>query len=291
METETTTAFKLPTGRKVSIVPVRRKSEWLPKGNEAEFLFGESYFEVIVPRREVGGALFDPLTSEERDYFENKEASGLDFNPGDLGIHRKKDNYWNAFRVKLKDETRVLDLSDPMDYIRYKVLLTDKDSIAPSWEKRFSKGTYKFALVEEGQREEAEVNETENLAEAYVAFSKMKNSATKMTNFLNVYYSTRPGSKRVPSNATKEFLVAEIGKIIKSELREFLAITKDADYDNRVFVQTALRVGAVVRKGNAYALPEGGIIGTTIPEVIAYVKNDLNNDEVLKIKARIEASK
>ena len=122
-ETMTDTTFTLPN-KKVLVVPVRRKGRWLPDNHEASFLFKHSYFQVVVPKDGKTGELRDPLTPEERAYFENK-ASGLALNSGDLSTLKKDDNFWTNFRVKLDKNVLQLDLSKPMDYLRYKVLLVN----------------------------------------------------------------------------------------------------------------------------------------------------------------------
>jgi len=134
--------FTLPE-KKVLVVPVRRKGRWLPDNHEASFLFKHSYFQVVVPKDGRNGELKDPLTKEERDYFESK-ASGLALEKGDLSTLKRENNYWSNFRVKLDKNVLQLDLSNAMDYLRYKVLAVNTEIIAPSAEDKYAKGTYRF---------------------------------------------------------------------------------------------------------------------------------------------------
>ena len=67
------------------------------------------------------GQLVDVLTKQEKDYLE--EVMGLETNA--LSVHRKVDNFWSNYQVKLGKEDTYLDLSIPEDYIKYKVVSVD----------------------------------------------------------------------------------------------------------------------------------------------------------------------
>ena len=64
------------------------------------------------------------LTNDEKAYFEN--LLGVN-----LSVHNKKDNYWENFKVRLIKSDNYLDLSNPEDYIKYKVLLANSNFICP----------------------------------------------------------------------------------------------------------------------------------------------------------------
>jgi hypothetical protein len=181
--------FTLPN-KTVLVMPVKRKGSWLPAGHENEFLFKHSTYKIGVPRQGRNGELVDPLTKEERTFFESKK-SGLSLETGDLSIYKKDNNYWKNFIVTLDKSVMQLNLNSPMDYIRWKVLLTNKDTIAPSEAEAFNKGTYKFKIVEEGAIEEAKAKKVATKKDAYMLFGKIMDSSTKLRNFLNVYYYNR----------------------------------------------------------------------------------------------------
>jgi hypothetical protein len=274
--------------KKVFVVPVKRGSDWLPKGHEAEFLFGKSYFEVTVPRQLPSGQLVDPLTKAERDYFESKD-SGLSLKIGDLSIYKEDNNYWHKFRIKLDKSVLALDLSNPMDYLRYKVLLTNKNTIAGPDQMIYK--THKFQIKEEGHENEAKVKSAADNMEAYKIFGKMEDSPTKMRNFLNVYQMEKPGGKSVPTNAKRDFLIAEVEKIVEGDKNTFLKILKDDNYEKKVLIYQALKAKALVRDGLKFKTPEDAIIGNNLKEAMDYLYDPLNSEELLKVKARIDNSK
>ena len=292
METEVMNekmTFQLPD-KQVMVVPVRRKGGWLPDGHAASFLHNQAYWDFTVKENLNTGSFIDPLTKEEKAFFESDEA-GLSLKKGDLNVHKKENNYWDDFHVKLRDEVRPLDLSNAKDYLIYKVLLTNDGHIAPSAAEKFKKGTYKFAIVEEGHNNEERVTAASNKKEAYRFFGKIDNSSEKMKDFLSVYYTMKPGGKQVAPNAKQDFLIAEIEKIVEGDLTTFLKLAKDVNYDKKVLIHNALQARALKREGMTFTTPEGVEIGTTLETVIAFMDNPVNSEEVIRIKSRIETAK
>lgn len=281
---------KVLVDKKVLVMPVRRKGSWLPPGHENEFLFGKSTFKVIVPKNQRNGELVDPLTKEERTFFESTD-SGLALEKGDLSIHKKEDNFWNNFIVTLDKNVMELDLNNPMDYIRWKVLLTNKDLIAPSNDTKFSKGTYKFCLSEENAIKEAEAAKVSSKKDAYMLLGKIMDSPTKMRNFLNVYFYNKPGKKSIAPDVSKEFLQVETEKVLEKDVKGFVETLQDKGYDTKVLIYKALTASAVSREGLTFKTTEGVTIGESLDETVSYFLDPINNEEVLRIKARIDNTK
>tara|TARA_R110000803_G_scaffold71102_3_gene134148 strand:- start:2474 stop:3340 length:867 start_codon:yes stop_codon:yes gene_type:complete len=280
----------LQPGKKVMVVPVRRKGGWLPPGHEAEFLFKHSAWTFILPKDKLTGHYREALSTEERAFFESGE-SGLALKTDDLSIYKKQDNFWDTYKIKLDKNLKVLDLGIALDYITYKVLLQNKEFVAPTAKEKFNKGSYKFCLTEEGYENEEKVKAASSKKDAYKFFGKIDEDAQKMIDFLNVYYTQKPGGKQVPPNAKIKFLIAEIEKLIESDLTGFLEISKDASYDEKVLIYSAMKAGALERDGMTFKTPEGTIIGDNIGLVLNFLADPLNSEEVIKIKGRIENTK
>lgn len=87
----------------------------------------------VVPKL-TSGVYVNVLTKNEKAFLE--QAMGLEYNA--LSIHKKENNFWDDSnpnginRVRLTKQDTYLDLSNPEDYIKYKILLANKDFIAPS---------------------------------------------------------------------------------------------------------------------------------------------------------------
>ena len=100
--------------------------------NPKHILFGgmaENAVRTFVVPRLSSGMFVNILTDSEKAFLE--EVMGLEYNA--LSIYKKVDNFWDdsnengISRVRLTKQDNYLNLADPEDYIRYKVLLANKD--------------------------------------------------------------------------------------------------------------------------------------------------------------------
>ena len=81
-----------------------------------------------VPILASTGTYKNILTDDEKAFLES--YMGLEYNA--LSVYNKTNNFWANFTVRLTKHDNYLDLSDPNDYIKYKVLLANTDFIADS---------------------------------------------------------------------------------------------------------------------------------------------------------------
>lgn len=270
--------------KEVKVVPVVRNGRsHLPKGHDGEFMFTGCKAGFVVPFDVKRGQLINPLTDEERVYLEK----ALSMKEGDLSIYKKdKENFWKSFRVYLDKEKKVLKLSDPMDYISYKVLLV-VPQVAPSWEKRFDSGEYRFALVEAGYEVREQAKAADVRRKAYAYFNEIEGDRERMIDVLTVY------GKKPSAGADKDFLVAAIDAIISnpSTVEKFLTIVTDKHFEKKLFIEKCLEAGALTRNRTKYVLPGGDTIGNNIDEAIEYISNKKNSEIYATLKAQIEAFK
>lgn len=279
-EQKTKMEFKLPN-KKVKVSPIRRKGGFLHPSHAASFLFGGASVRygtpIIAKDRPI-----KVLTNEEEAFL----SKALD---RDLSVYKKKeDNYWLKHQVQLKDEVRILDLSDPQDYLDYKLLLSLKDDIAPDGASKFKKGTYRFCISEMGFEDNSRALTLENKIKGYKFAEKLFNHGIEgMSDFLTAYYFAKPG-KRVPENATAAWLKSEIDKVLEEDLTGFLAISEDPDFDIKLLINKAVNKRALYKDVNRYSLPDGGLIATNLDDLLIWFKDPKNSDEVLRIEARVQ---
>lgn len=253
--------------------------------HEASFLFGDAEYEITVPISRTG-KLIDPLTEDERRYFEEVDKK-LNLKPGSTSIYGDENgnNMWIGYKIRIGKEPRRLDLSDPQDYIDYKVLLANKNKVARSWQERNDRKEYIYALVDEDDRQKKEASLADKRKRAYKHYGKIEDDVEEMKKFLKIY-GKNPGD-----NQKVSFLQAEINNIIENDLDTYLMIAEDQDYEMRHFINQAIDVGAINRYKNEYQLPGGDPIGRSIDEVIDFLRQNKNQDIYLDIQAKIDASK
>lgn len=290
-EVQEKVGFKLPN-RKVTVKPIRGRG-WLPDNHEASFLFKDSYYEFVTAEDKRGG-LNDPLTSEEREFFEDKKRSGMTFETGDLSIYKKEDNFWHTFKLQLMNGVKELDLSKPMDYLYYKMLLTNKSLVCPTADPEAisRKYSYKYYIAEEGEEIKTKALSISDTQKAYKAFGRMEGSIEDMKDFLKQYKLRKPSFKKfIPEDAKPEFLTVEIDKILKDDIRIFLDIIEDPLYEDKKLVVSALETGAIEIVGRSYQTPEGVHLGDNADSVVKFLNSKVNNEIKLQIIGRIENAK
>lgn len=278
--------------KKVYLRPVIRGGKMITSPEHVAFFQYEgasNWFQL--PKNRMG-VLVDPFDSEEeRTFFEK----ALDV---DLNVHKKKDNFWHTFFVKvvkdygLMHEGYVFNLADPLDNLRWRVTKL-QEMVAPSWDERTNRGEYRFALVEEGYAEEVEQSNTNKTIEAYTYLGSIQNSIPKMKDFLGVYYLEKKEMKFVPEDADKDWLKKEIKKVIESEIDIALKIINDSDARIKNFILQGIRAGAIIKSArNKYDIPGEGT-SYTYDELVSYLTKaeEVKDDVYLKMAAQIKVSK
>ena len=295
--------FTLPK-TKVHVKPILRSGRWLPDGHSGSFMYDHTQLGIMVPIDGRTGNLRNPLTREEQLFFEND--AGLDLESGSLNPHKKKGNFWHDFKVYVRksdeivtDKTvlRTLDLSNPMQYIEYKVLLANSTPaggiVAPSWEERFNSGTYRIALVHEGKQNVEKVRRADKMKKAYKYLSKIDSSEEEMFDFLTIYFLENAKSKRPSEDSDKETYYSEIQDLIDEDLDGVVAIIDNAkDYEYKLLVHRGLKIGALeMVGGNNIQTVEGTPVGNSLQQAIQWFKDDKHQSEYLTLKNQIDLSK
>ena len=196
-----------------------------------------------VPILESTGAFVNVLTTSEKDFLEN--IMGLDKNA--LSVHRKNDNFWLNFTVRLTKGDNYLDMSNPEDYIKYKVLLANKDFIAGSLSdlQDKPKATYQFVIISSGE-EIKENNKNLSISmEAYMLLGKHQEDK-ELLKFVAETLSGRP----ISNNAELGFITSTIHKLIQTNPKTFVELLKDPYIQTKVLLQKCIENNIVRKRGD-----------------------------------------
>ncbi len=271
--------------KKIRVMPITRNGGWLKPGHDGEFMYTGTQATFCVPINADNGRVVDPikdLSKEERESL----AKELSLSVDDLNVYNNmKDNYWLGKYVKLDKSSSLLDLSNPHDLVNYFILKSNSETVAPSFEERLNKGTYRFALVDEEAQVVEKRKSTDNKKEAYKHLGKLESSDTKLRDFFKVY------GKKVPADVTRDWMVTEVDKIIDNDVKGFLAVVGDYHYEDKILVSDAVNSRALIKNSNnTYELPGGQILGT-IDKTIEFLLDPKNSQILLTVKGRIENNK
>jgi hypothetical protein len=201
-----------------------------------------------VPQLE-SGKLVNILTDGEKEFLE--DIMGLEFNA--LSIYKKENNYWSNKQVRLLKQDNILDLSDPEQYIKYKILLANKDEIAPSLQalQDMPKATYKYVIIKEGEETSNARQEMSATMQAYMEYGKYENDADTLRTIIETI-DGRP----LAINTKIEFLQTKINKLIQADAKLFLKVITDPLLSTKVLIKRAVEGGLIANRGGFFYLRE-----------------------------------
>ena len=197
------------------------------------------------------GTYKNVLTDNEKTFLE--EVLGLEVNG--LSVYNKKDNYWDNFLIKLTKQDTILDLSDPEDYIKYKVLLANKDLVAPSMKqlREARRATYEYVIMEPNEEFSDSRNRVNNTMKCYEEFGAIKDKF----DILRCIIETVDG-RTVASNTKIEFLQAKATDLIASNPKLFLETITDPLLNTKVLIKKAVEANLISKRGEYYYFREDG---------------------------------
>lgn len=197
------------------------------------------------------GSYKNVLTNNEKEYLE--EVLGLEANG--LSIYNKKDNYWDNYLIKLTKQDTILDLSIPEDYIKYKVLLANEDTIAPSMKvlREFRRATHEFVIMEPNEEFSDSRNRVNNTMKCYEEFGAIKDKFDT----LKCIIETIDGRPVAP-NTKIEFLQAKAADLINSNPKLFLDTITDPLLNVKILIKKGVEKGLISKRGDYYYLREDG---------------------------------
>ena len=223
--------------------------------NPKHILFGgmaEGATRTFVVPRLRSGSFVNVLTNEEKAFLE--DAMGFEYNT--LSSLKKVDNYWANVSVRLTKQDNYLNLASPDDYIKYKVLLANKDYIAPSLQalQDEPKATYQFVIISEGEESKHAKDNMSATMKCYKEYGKVEND----TYTLRVIVETINGRATAP-NSKLEFLQNEVNKLIQADSKLFLRVITDPYLNTKVLIKKGVEAGVIMNRDNHYYLREGTV--------------------------------
>jgi hypothetical protein len=211
----------------------------------------------VVPRLNSTGMYYNVLTNDEKDFLEY--AMGLEANA--LSIYRKNDNFWDDSnengigRVVLHKQDNYLDLSVPSDYIKYKVLLANKDKIAPSMQELEDrpKATYEFVIISEGAETKNNLSKMDATMQCYMEFGAIKENKDVLKTVIELL-EKRPIAPQVKL----DYLQGKVKDYIDADPRRFLQVVTDSLLPAKVLIKKGIEAGIISWRNNLYYWREDG---------------------------------
>ena len=245
-----------------------------------------------VPRLSSGGFV-NVLTNDEKAFLEAELQ--LEYNA--LSVHRKTDNFWDdsndrgISRVRLLKQDTILDLSNPEDYIRYKILLANKDYIAPSLQvlSDAPKASYEYVIISEGEETKVAQKNMSATMMCYKEFGKIEDDIDT----LRVIVETIDGRPTAP-NVKLEFLQTKANELIQGDSKLFLRIITDPMLPTKVLIKRAIEANLISKRGNfLYLRSDNSPLceaneEPTINVAARYLNNPRHQDILFSLQAKLK---
>ena len=224
----------------------------LPKNHVMYGRRADGAFTTLVVPMLRNGKYKNILTDAEKEYLE--EILGLDYNA--LSVYKTENNFWDNYSIRIiaKEGLR-LDLSDPQDYIKYKVLLANTDIVAPSVQERIDRPrvTYQFEMVHETEETMLENVKMDATMNSYKEFGKIENDLDTMRVLVELL-DGRPYDIKTSA----AFLRSRINNLIQNDPRNFLKNITDPLLHTKVLIRRGVELGKISKRNDFYYLAADG---------------------------------
>lgn len=234
------------------------------------------------------GLFYDVLTKDEKTFLE--QALGLE--PNTMSIYNKTNNFWSTAnengisKVTLHKQDNKLDLSNPSDYIKYKILLANKDHIAPSVQalQDTPKATYEFVIISDKDTTKMAKANMSIKMQCYKEYGKHEDDA----DILRLVIETVDG-RPLSANTKLEILQTKINDLIQANSKLFLKVITDELLPTKVLIRKAIEKGIIRRRGNYLYIDGNPLCGDNQEPTLNTAAKYLNNPAHQELKFSIEA--
>lgn len=265
------------------------------KNNSKHVLSGgmaETTFKSYVVPKLANGTFVNVLTDDEKAFLE--DYMGLEYNA--LSVYKKENNYWDddddfsRSRVYLFKQDNYFDLSNPQDYIKYKILLANKNYICPSLRELENnrKETYEFVIISDGETEKFSSDEMDVNEQCYMEYGKYRDDIDILKLVIEIL-----DNKTLGENTKSNWVKGRVNELIKKDPKRFLSVITDPYLKTKLLIKNALGAGILVRRNDYYYIREGNTPlcengeESTLNVAAKYLNNPKHQDVRFTIEAKL----
>lgn len=229
------------------------------------------------------GGLANILNKAEKETIE--ELTGKN-----LSIY-SNEKFWGNFKVKLykDDASNKLDLSNPMDFVKLRLLESCEDDVALSWAERHSKPTYQFVITRAEEITDAKKSRLDVKKDAFKAYGRIEDNRETLIGVLKLLTN-----KPISSQSKLKWIQGQVEEYVDTEPKKFLSVIDDPNFETKVLLNKAVELKIVERNGNKYStvdgldLCESGNV-PTFENAVRYLNDDKNQEVRDLIQAKIDS--
>jgi hypothetical protein len=252
----------------IKVEPIVRSRSFFKKGHDGEFMYTGCRRIYTLPFDSAKRSFFNPFLKEgEQEFFEKQ----LNQKEGALNLYDSHSKFWGSFTTSLDKNGLELDLSNPSDALRYRVMLVDPKFA--NGEDQRDVPECEFILIDQEITDKAISEKAQTKDKAMDYMYKLKKSKKGM------YDTLRLLGKKPDVDASADWFKTEIYKILDEPgilpgtvgLKQFIEVMEDSLADVKIFVLDAVEKGEIVQGNDGYRIADGRkYLGKDITQVYHY---------------------
>ena len=226
------------------------------------------------------GAIANVLTTEEKKFIE--DATQLN-----LSVYG---DFFKTFSVALRkdDASNKFDLSNPIDFISYKILMACSNEIAQNWDARNDSPEFLFAITREDEVQNTKKKKLDVKKEAFKAYGRIEDDKEKLLSVLKLLTN-----QAIASTSKLVWIQGKVEEIVDNTPKSFLDVVNDSSFETKALINRGVESKIIIKEGNQYVTNDGlslceqGSIAT-FSNAVRFLDDDKNQEVRLLIQARID---
>lgn len=288
VQTKTTQLINCLENRVVNVRSIFKETDMVKdKGHYLAYPVAEPCTRTYVAPQLSSGQIVNVLTDSEKAYLEHELGRNLSVYAKD------EENVWMNTRVRLKRGDNFFNLADPWDFIKYKILLANKQEIAKSLQEleEHPKATYRFVVVNDDIEKKFKLKKLNSKQRAYFLLGELKQSREKLV-YIYETMSGRPVSQKM----TADDILADLDEYIVNDAAKFVAIASDEQLYVKTLIKRCVTARLIVMKGDYYYLAEDNSPlcdenqNPTFDMVANYISSPKRAELKLSLEKKLEVS-
>lgn len=268
-------------GTVITLKPIVRQG-WLPKGHDGEFQFTGCETWKVPTKSSQTGQRQTGLTPEDEARLERK----LKLAAGSLSKYNE--DFWSNYKIKIPKEGRIFYMENPKDELDVLILKAHPDIANSAMEVADSPGASHYLSSLE---KEAEVNNAKDKSEREAIKLYAGLGTDEKIDVLKVYGLLGGRSSiKITKNTSVDLIESSLYEKLKNDPDEFIRIVKDPSFKTRVLIDSLIAKRILIRSGSKYIVHGGDAIGVNLEATIEYLEDPQNQDVLISLKGKLEAS-
>lgn len=212
----------------------------------------------------------------------------IDIPEGSTEFRKASREYWQSMTIKVPSEGTVLNVSinedgfpeNPKEYLQY-VWADGHPHVAKTKDEMNKFGKFRFYLHDPDRESKQENDRVKAKAKAYKEFVKVLDDEKQTERVLRVM------GNQNPLKMSAEQRENALHKQMESDPAKFYKVATDDTLAVKDFVAELLEKEIIRKSGNTYFYMDE-MIGETLDETVAYLKNKKNSGTLNDLKAKLK---